>query len=72
VLAAGDSSAADEPTQLGVGQQDHQHLPSAPETVLAQFISQLRAGELSSARQDLRDGRERLVDRGLVEAVGVA
>jgi hypothetical protein len=40
--------------------------------VLGQFVSQLRAGELSSAPQELRDGSERLADRALVEAVGVA
>ena len=72
MLAAGDSSAADQPVQLGVGQQDHQHLPAAPDTALAQLLSQLRAGELSPARQDVRDGSDRLVDRALVEAVGVA
>jgi hypothetical protein len=72
VLAAGDSSAADQPVQLGVGQQDHQHLPAAPDTALAQLLSQLRAGELSPARQDVRDGSDRLAGRALVEAVGVA
>lgn len=72
MLAAGDSSAADQPVQLGVGQQDHQHLPAAPDTALAQLLSQLRAGELSPARQDVRDGSDRLAGRALVEAVGVA
>ena len=72
MFAAGDSSAADQPVQLGMGQQDHQHLPAAPDTALTQFVSQLRAGELSPARQDVRDGSDRLFDRALVEAVGIA
>jgi hypothetical protein len=46
-----------------VGQQDHQHPPAALDTALAQLVSQLRAGELSSARLCLRDGGDRLVDR---------
>jgi hypothetical protein len=32
-----------------VGQQDHQHLPAALDTALAQLVGQLRAGELSPA-----------------------
>ena len=72
MLAAGDWPAADQPVQFGVGQQDHQHLPAALDTALTQFVSQLRAGELSPARQDVRDGSDRLADRALVEAVGVA
>ena len=72
VLAVGDPAAADQPVQLGVGQQDHQHLPAALDTALAQLVRQLRAGELSPARQDLRDGGDRLADRALVEAVGIA
>ncbi len=35
VLAVVDSSAADQPVHLGVGQQDHQHLPAAPDTAVA-------------------------------------
>ncbi len=72
MLAVHASSAADQPVQLGVRQQDHQHLPAARDTALAQLVSQLRAGELPSARQCLRDGGDRLVDRTLVEAVAVA
>jgi hypothetical protein len=72
VLAAGDSSAADQPVQFGVGQQDHQHLPAARDTAFAQLVSQLRASELSSARQCLRNGSDRLVDGTLAKAVGVA
>ena len=72
VLAAGDWPAADQALQLGVGQQDHQHLPAAPDTALAQLVSQLRAGELSPARQCLHDGSDRVADRALVEAVAVA
>ena len=71
MLAAGDSSAADQPVQFGVGQQDHQHLPAALDTALAQLVSQLRAGELSPVRQCLHDGGDRAVDGTLVEAVGV-
>ena len=70
VLAVDDASAADQPAQLGVGQQDHQHLPAARDTALAQLVGQLRAGELSSARQCLRDGGDGVLDRALVEAVG--
>jgi hypothetical protein len=72
VLAASHWSAADQPVQLGVGQQNHQHLPAAPDTALVQFGSHLRAGELSPARQCLHDGSDRVADRALVEAVGVA
>ena len=72
VHALGDSPAADQPVQLGVGQQDHQHLSAAVDTALAQLGSQLCAGQLSPARQDLRDGSDRLVDRALVKAVGGA
>jgi hypothetical protein len=43
-----------------VGEQDHQHLPAALDTALVQLVSQLRAGELPSARQRLRDGGDRL------------
>ena len=51
VLAVGDSSAADQPVQLGVGQKDHQHLPVAPDTALAQ----LAPGEFcASYRRDPR------------------
>ena len=71
VLAAGHRSAADQPVQLGVGQQDHQHLPAASGTTLAQFVGQLPAGELSPARQCLHDGSDRVADRALVEAVVV-
>jgi hypothetical protein len=49
-----------------VGQQDHQHLPAARDTAIAQLVSQLRAGELSSARQCLRDGGNRVADGTLV------
>jgi hypothetical protein len=72
VLAAGDSPAADQPAQLRMGQQDHQHLPAARDAALAHLVSQLRAGELPPARQCLRDGGDRAADRTLVEAVGVA
>jgi hypothetical protein len=72
VLAINDSSAADQSVHLGVGQQDHQQLPAARDTSLAQLVSQLRAGELPSARQCLHDGGDRLVDGALVEAVDAA
>jgi hypothetical protein len=72
VLAVDDASAADQPVQLGVGQQDHQHLPVARDTALAQLVSKLRAGELSLARQRLRDRGDRPLERALVHAVGGA
>jgi hypothetical protein len=43
----------------------------ARDTAIAQLVSQLRAGELSSARQCLRDGGNRVADGTLVQAVGV-
>jgi pimeloyl-ACP methyl ester carboxylesterase len=72
VLAVGDPPAADQPAQLGVGQQQHQQLPAAPDANLAQLVSQLRAGEVAPARQDLQDRGDGLVNRALVEAVRVA
>ena len=71
MLAVGDFFAADQPAQLGVGQQDHQHLPAARDTALAQLVSHLHAGELPSARQGLHHSGDRVVDGTLVKAVGV-
>ena len=72
MLAAGHWPAADQTLQLGVGQQDHQHLPAALGTALAQLVSQLPAGELSPARQCLHEGSDRVADRALIETVAVA
>ena len=72
VLAVDDCAAADQPVKLGVGEQDHQQLPAALDTPLAQFVGQLGAGELPSARQGLGESVDGLVDRPLVEAVGFA
>lgn len=67
VWYAAGGDCADQPVKLGVGQQDHQHLPAAPDTALAQLVSQPRAGELSSTRQCLRDARDGVLNRSLVE-----
>lgn len=64
--------AADQPFQLGVGQQQHQHLPAVLDAVLAQRIGQLPAGQVPAGPQRQRDRVQRGGGGSLVDAVSVA
>ena len=70
VLAVDEASAADQPVQLDVGQQDHQHLPSGLDATIAQLVGQLCPGELRPTHQCLRDGAHGVLNRALVEPMG--
>lgn len=69
VLAVGWASAADQPVQLGVRQQDHEQLPVVLDAALAQFVAELGAGEVAAVGQRPHDRGHGVRDRRFVEAV---